>query len=167
MSLILCSTPRVDRLAELYVNDLQDPATRAVLDADDAVVLTASPEFMAKPWLLKYLRVPNDNVYGAKIGVRNDRRSTPRFTGSISGELPIGQAKVELLRQCPPCLAPGARLTGYGDHPTDVPFLEECSRGVLVYQPGHDLPMEQRGGCILEEAMPFEGPLEPTPKLPN
>ena len=39
-----------ESLAPLYLRDLQDPAASAVLTADEAVVLTASPEFMARPW---------------------------------------------------------------------------------------------------------------------
>lgn len=140
-----------EQLAALYVDDLQDPATSAVLDADEAVVLTASPEFMARPWLEQYLNVPSENVYGARIGVHNGR-----FTGRLTSSLPIGQAKVDLLQACPACVAPNAYLTGYGDHPTDVPFLEACARGVLV----HELPDEVRGGCEYEEARPFKGPLQ-------
>ena len=135
-----------EQLSELYVQDLQDPATSAVLDADEAVVLTASPEFMAKPWLNKYLGVPLQNVYGAQIGVRNGR-----FTG-ITGDLPIGQKKVDLLGICPACVAPGVTLTGYGDHPTDVPFLEACNRGVLV----HELPRDVAGSCCYEPATAFD-----------
>lgn len=135
-----------EQLSELYVADLQDPATSAVLDADEAVILTASPEFMAKPWLNKYLGVPTQNVYGARIGVRNGR-----FTG-FTGDLPIGQTKVELLEGCAACVAPGVSLTGYGDHPTDVPFLEACDRGVLV----HELPREVAGSCEYEPATAFD-----------
>ena len=53
---------------------------------------------------------------------------------------------------CAACTAPGVVLTGYGDHPTDVPFLEECSRGVLV----HELPREQAGTCCYEPATAFD-----------
>ena len=67
---------------------------------------------------------------GAVIGVRNGR-----FTG-ITGDLPIGDKKVELMNECPACVAPDVELTGYGDHPTDVPFLEAGSRGAPV----HELP---------------------------
>lgn len=152
---------RVDRaekiaaesLAPLYLRDLQDPAASAVLTADEAVVLTASPEFMARPWLGQYLQVAPTNVYGARIGVRNGR-----FTG-VTGDLPIGQKKVELLEACEACTAPGSQLTGYGDHPTDVPFLEACGRGVLV----HALPAEQAGSCEYVPARAFNvhtlGPL--------
>lgn len=135
-----------EQLAELYVGDLQDPAASAVLTADDAVVLTASPDFLARPWLERFLRVAPENVYGATIGVRNGR-----YTGRLTDELPIGQKKVELLNACPACIAPDASLTGYGDHPTDVPFLEACARGVLV----HQLPPEQAGSCVLVPARPF------------
>jgi phosphoserine phosphatase len=77
-----------EQLAELYVGDLQDPAASAVLTADDAVVLTASPDFLARPWLERFLRVAPENVYGATIGVRNGR-----YTGRLTDELPIGQKK--------------------------------------------------------------------------
>ena len=36
---------------------LQDPAASAVMNADDAIIITASPDFMARPWLEKYLKV--------------------------------------------------------------------------------------------------------------
>ena len=134
-------------LPKLYVSDLQDPATSAVLEADEAVVLTASPEFMARPWLGQYLGVPAANVYGAQIGVRNGR-----FTG-VTGDLPIGQKKVELLRACAACAeGEGVEVTGYGDHPTDVPFLEACGRGVLV----HELPPDVAGSCEYEPASTFD-----------
>ena len=58
---------------------------------------------------------------------------------------------MELLDACPACVAKGVELTGYGDHPTDVPFLERCDRGVLV----HQLPSEQVGTCDYEAATPF------------
>jgi len=135
-----------EKLAPLYVDDLQDPAASAVLAADEAVVLTASPDFLARPWLQQYLRVAPRNVYGARIGVRNGR-----FTG-VTGDLPIGQKKVELMNACPACVAPDAELTGYGDHPTDVAFLEECARGVLVLP----LPPEQAGTCVYEPATAFD-----------
>ena len=136
-----------EQLSALYVDDLQDPATSAVLDADEAVIITASPEFMAKPWLHQHLKVPLDNVYGAVIGVRNGR-----FTG-LTGELPIGQKKVELLEGCAACAkGPGVTLTGYGDHPTDVPFLEACDKGVLV----HELPADVAGSCEYQPATAFD-----------
>jgi len=146
------------RLTERYARDLQDPAASAILAADAAVVITASPEFMARPWLEKYLGVPAANVYGAVLEVVNGR-----FTGR-TGDLPIGQKKVDLMLSNTDCVADGAVTTGYGDHPTDVPFLEACSRGVLV----HQLPAEQSGACVFEPAMPFDvsklglEPLEPT-----
>ena len=140
-----------DQLAQLYIADLQDPATSAVLSADESVVLTASPEFMAKPWLGQYLGVKPSNVYGARIGIRNGR-----FTGLLTEGLPIGERKVTLLDASPTCQSAGkGALTGYGDHPTDVPFLEACSKGILV----HELPEEQRGTCVYEPAVPFTGSL--------
>jgi len=146
------------RLTERYARDLQDPAASAILAADAAVVITASPEFMARPWLEKYLGVPAANVYGAVLEVVNGR-----FTGR-TGDLPIGQKKVDLLLSNADCVADGAVTTGYGDHPTDVPFLEACNRGVLV----HPLPAEQSGACAFEPAQPFDlskldlEPSEPT-----
>lgn len=135
-----------DRLGQLYATDLQDPAASAVLDADDAVVLTASPEFMARPWLEQYLSVRPENVFGATLEVKNGR-----FTGK-TGDLPLGQKKVELLKACATCTAPGVSLTGYGDHPTDVPFLQACGRAVLV----EELPAAQSGGCEYDPARPME-----------
>lgn len=116
-----------DVLPERYVVDLQDPAASAVLAADDAVVITASPTFMARPWLQKYLDVPAANVYGAELVERNGR-----FTGATTS-LPIGEAKVDIFKaSC--AVEPGVTSIGYGDHPTDVPFLEACDSGVLVEQ---------------------------------
>ena len=135
-----------DSFTTLYAADLQDPAASAVLDADEAVVLTASPEFMARPWLERYLNVPPANVYGAKLAIANGR-----YTGLLADELPIGQKKVELLDACPACVGPSVALIGYGDHPTDVPFLERCDRGVLV----QELPSEQAGTCDYEAAKRF------------
>ena len=79
-----------EQLSALYVGDLQNPAASAVLDADDSVVLTASPEFMARPWLNKYLNVPVENIYGAKLEIG----ANGRFTGQLTDELPIGEKKV-------------------------------------------------------------------------
>jgi len=135
------------QLSEQYARDLQDPAASAVLAADAAVVITASPDFMARPWLEKYLNVPADNVYGAELEVGKNGR----FTGR-TGDLPIGQKKVELLQSSAVCVGDGVVTTGYGDHPTDVPFLEACSRGVLV----HALPEEEAGACDYEAASPFD-----------
>ena len=116
------------KLSDLYVRDLQDPAASAILEADDAVVITASPSFMAKPWLSKYLNVPPSNVYGADLVERNGR-----FTGSCT-TIPIGQVKVELFKDSV-ANAPGATSTGYGDHLTDVPFLLACDRARLAHHP--------------------------------
>lgn len=126
-----------DTLCEAYVRDLQDPAASAVLEADEAVILTASPTFMARPWLTKYMRVKSTNVYGAELEERNGR-----FTGR-TGDLPMGQKKVELFEANEACVAEGAATTGYGDHPTDVPFLQACSRGVLV----EELEAAESEGC--------------------
>merc|ERR1711871_1071537 len=59
---------RVDKAKQIaanlglrYARDLQDPAASAVLAAESAVVITASPTFMAQPWLEKYLGVPAAN----------------------------------------------------------------------------------------------------------
>ena len=57
-------------LVERYASDLQDPAASAVLEADEAVIITASPDFMARPWLERFLRVPAANVYGARLEER-------------------------------------------------------------------------------------------------
>ena len=74
---LLASIPLTQVAAEAlsprYAADLQDPAASAVLAADAAVVITASPTFMAKPWLEKYLGVPASNVYGADLLERNGR----------------------------------------------------------------------------------------------
>ena len=64
-------------LPERYVADLQDPAASALLTADDAVVITASPTFMARPWLEKYLGVASANVYGAELIERHGRCLPP------------------------------------------------------------------------------------------
>lgn len=40
----------------------------------------------------------------------------------------------------------GSRITGYGDHPTDVPFLRACDTGVLV----HELSGEEGPGGLME-----------------
>jgi phosphoserine phosphatase len=135
-----------EQMGQLYAADLQDPAASAVLDSDEAVILTASPTFMAKPWLQQYLGVPEENVYGAALEVKNGR-----FTGK-TGDLPLGQTKVDLLNQSPACTAPSVQLTGYGDHSSDVPFLRACSRGVLV----EELPEAQSAGCEYEPARPME-----------
>ena len=111
---------------------------------------------MAKPWLESYLHVPQGNVYGA---VLEERRG--RFTGA-TGELPIGQTKVELLRASS-AAADGATVTGYGDHHTDVPFLLACDRGILV----EELPRSQAAGCELEPARPFDKSRLPEPRLPS
>jgi phosphoserine phosphatase len=113
-----------DRLGERYANDLQDPAASAVLKADEAVVITASPDFMARPWLERFLGVPAANVFGAVLEERNGR-----FTGRTF-DIPIGEKKVELLKKSGK--GEGASTTGYGDHPTDLPFLQACDKGVLV-----------------------------------
>ncbi|KAL1529793.1 hypothetical protein AB1Y20_000726 [Prymnesium parvum] len=114
-----------DLLPPSYAADLQDPAATAVLSADAAVVITASPTFMARPWLQQYLGVPNSNVYGAELVEANGR-----FTG-MTADLPIGPKKVEILKSSCASL-PGVTSIGYGDHPTDVPFLEACDSGILV-----------------------------------
>mmetsp|Transcript_56656 Transcript_56656/g.148757 ORF Transcript_56656/g.148757 Transcript_56656/m.148757 type:complete len:224 (+) Transcript_56656:37-708(+) len=133
-----------DLLPELYVTDLQDPAASAVLAADDAVVITASPTFMARPWLKKYLDVPAANVYGAELSERNGR-----FTG-MTGTLPIGETKVDILKSsC--AVEPGVTSVGYGDHPTDVPFLEACDSGVLVEE-----MKEYPSGVTFAEPSPFD-----------
>jgi len=134
-----------DFLGEKYARDLQDPAASAVLAAESAVIITASPTFMARPWLEKYLAVPAANVYGAELAVRNGR-----FTGQLMGAIPIGEAKVELLKSS--VAASASSTVGYGDHPTDVPFLEACDRGVLV----HALPADQKGTCEYQPAAPFD-----------
>ena len=64
----------------------------------------------------------------------------------------FSEKKVELLEACEVCVRPGTVLTGYGDHPTDVPFLERCSTGVLV----EELPSEIRGSCMYEPAAAFD-----------
>ena len=133
-------------LAELYARDLQDPAASAILDASQSVVITASPSFMARPWLEKYLNVPAANVFGAELVERNGR-----FTGLLEGDIPIGETKVQLLKTS--VAADAATTTvGYGDHPTDVPFLEACDRGVLV----HELAPEVAGSCEYEPARSFD-----------
>lgn len=139
-------------LAKRYIADLQDPATSAILAADEKVVITASPEFMAKPWLEKHLGVPPANVFGAVLAEKNGR-----FTGS-TGDLPIGEKKVELLQRSPAAME-GVSTVGYGDHPTDLPFLQACNRGVIVHE-GVELPE----GIDFEPATPFDAGALPTAK---
>jgi len=137
------------QLSQQYVRDLQDPAASAVLAADTAVIITASPTFMAKPWLSKYLGVPADNVYGAELVEVNGR-----FTGFLTGDIPLGETKVELLKESSAAAAKreGGFTTGFGDHPTDVPFLRACDRGVLVAK----LSSADANGCEFEQASPFD-----------
>merc|ERR1712106_715269 len=65
------------------------------------------------------------------MGERNGR-----FTGRTF-DIPIGEKKVKLLAQSGK--SEGATTTGYGDHPTDIPFLRACDRGVLVQAEGHEM----------------------------
>ena len=58
----------------------------------------------------------------------------------LSGDIPIGETKVRLLKSSS-VASTAASTVGYGDHPTDVPFLEACDRGVLV----HELDAAQAG----------------------
>jgi len=109
-------------LAPKYVADLQDPAASAVLAADEAIIITASPDFMARPWLERYLGVKPSNVYGAVLEEKSSGRFT-RFTGRTM-QIPIGEAKAEILRNEPLCSAPGTTTVGYGDHPTDLQFMQ-------------------------------------------
>jgi len=134
-----------ERLSGRYVRDLQDPAASAVLAADAAVIITASPTFMARPWLSKYLGVPATNVYGADLVESNGR-----FTGFLTGDIPMGQTKVDLLKES--CAGSASFTTGFGDHHTDVPFLRACNRGVLVAK----LAEAEAVGCEYEAASPFD-----------
>uniref|UniRef100_A0A7S4BKE9 LNS2/PITP domain-containing protein n=1 Tax=Chrysotila carterae TaxID=13221 RepID=A0A7S4BKE9_CHRCT len=129
-------------LSERYVRDLQDPAASALLSADEAIVITASPTFMAAPWLGRFFKVPASNVRGAELESRNGR-----FTGRTAA-IPIGETKADILRAFD---LRGARTVGYGDHPTDVPFLRACDRGVLV----HEID-EMPDGIEMERARRFE-----------
>lgn len=115
-----------DHLGPRYAADLQDPAASAVLAADDAIVITASPTFLARPWLERYLRVRPENIFGAELEERNGR-----FTGRTS-RIPIGETKVEVLQSCSAAAGDAAETVGYGDHHSDLPFMKACSRGVLV-----------------------------------
>ena len=65
--------------------------------------------------------MPAENVYGAELTERNGR-----FTGFLSSAIPIGDTKVGLLKGSVAAAAPAT--VGFGDHPTDVPFLEACVR---------------------------------------
>lgn len=132
-------------LAPRYAADLQDPVASAVLAADDAIVITASPDFMARPWLERYLRVPPSQVYGAVLEER-----AGRFTGKTT-QIPIGEEKATLLASDPLATSAGVSTVGYGDHPTDVPFMKACDRAVLVH------PMEPMPpGVEYEPAQPFD-----------
>uniref|UniRef100_A0A7S2HLC1 Uncharacterized protein n=1 Tax=Haptolina brevifila TaxID=156173 RepID=A0A7S2HLC1_9EUKA len=141
-----------EQLSPQYVRDLQDPAASAVLGADAAVIITASPSFMARPWLRKYLGVPATNVYGAELVEINGR-----FTGFLTGDIPMGETKVDLLKES--CAAGAEFTTGFGDHHTDVPFLRACNRGVLVAK----LPESEAAGCEYVAAGPFDMAKLPSP----
>jgi len=129
-------------LSDRYVQDLQDPAASAVLDADEAIIITASPTFMARPWLSRFLGVSSSNVFGCSLEERNGR-----FTGR-SGRIPIGDTKADILREA---AIGDAETVGYGDHPTDLPFMQACTRGVLVHEL-EDLPE----GISFEAPTPFD-----------
>lgn len=77
---------------------------------------------------------PFASSYGADLVERNGR-----FTGALSGPIPIGQTKVDLLAAS--VAASAGMTTGYGDHPTDVPFLEACDRGVHASCPARRTPL--------------------------
>lgn len=51
-------------------------------------MITASPDFMARPWLEQYFGVRPENVHGARLEEKGGR-----FTG-LAGALPIGETKV-------------------------------------------------------------------------
>ena len=68
------------------------------------------------------------NVYGAVL-----EEAGGRFTGRTT-QIPIGAAKADILRSDPIASAAGVWTVGYGDHPTDLPFMQACSRAVLVHE---------------------------------
>jgi len=142
-----------EQLSARYARDLQDPAASAVLKADEAVVITASPEFMAKPWLERYLCVPGANVFGAVLEERGGR-----FTGKTF-DIPIGEKKAEILRESGKT-GDGTSSTGYGDHPTDMPMLQACDRGVLVHSCDFD---ELPKGIELVLPTPYPPTMLPEP----
>ena len=139
---VVCAMP-----AEEY--SAVEAAADALLAADDKVVITASPVFMARPWLERYLGVPAANVYGAELEQKNGR-----FTGKVLGEIPISEAKVDLLKSSV-AAADGVQSVGYGDHPTDVPFLLACDKGVLVHEPAQPIDPNFGDKLVYTPAAPF------------
>ena len=101
--------------------------------------------------------MPAANVYGATLEERNGR-----FTGRTF-DIPIGEKKVELLARSGK--SAGATTTGYGDHPTDIPFLRACDRGVLVQAEDHELKDERYPTDGLEVMRPVPFPTEKLYKL--
>ena len=94
---------------------------------------------MATPWLSRFLGIKPDAVDGATLETTRPRdpAAKARFTGRTL-RLPMGDVKADLFnaRKRPgaedPALLRDAKTVGYGDHPTDVPFLELCDEAVLV-----------------------------------
>ena len=44
---------------------------------------------------------------------------------------------------------------GYGDHPTDVPFLLACDKGVLVHEPAQPIDPNFGDKLVYTPAAPF------------
>ena len=58
----------------------------------------------------------------------------------------------------------GTSSTGYGDHPTDMPMLQACDRGVLVHSYDFD---ELPKGIELELPTPYPPTMLPEPPPPD
>ena len=93
--------------------------------------------------------MPAANVYGAELEQKNGR-----FTGKVLGEIPISEAKVDLLKSSV-AAADGVQSVGYGDHPTDVPFLLACDKGVLVHEPADPIDPNFGDKLVYTPAAPF------------
>lgn len=130
-------------------------ATRARLAAhreagERIVLLTGSADVIVAP-IARELGA--DTVLGITLETDRDARATGRITGIQT----IGEGKREALlaHLAAAGIAPAA-CSGYGDHESDLPFLDVCGTAFVVPgDPALERIAADRGWTLLEPAIPL------------
>lgn len=129
-------------LQKRWIGQSIDALERHKKAGHPVILLSGSADFILKP-IARHLKV--DITLAITLGIAGKAVCD----GEIIGIQTIGDGKREALAQCLYLLESDARLVGYGDHESDLPFLSFCDEAYVVFDNDKEVPLWAEGLSLL------------------
>lgn len=114
---------------DFYINEMREKFRAHAEKGDVTVLLSGSAEIIIQP-------IANDLGATTVIAIRLKELSDGTTDGGIAGIQTIGRGKALALQIFLDSLSWKPRLIGYGDHESDLPFLNMCDEAFVVTHNG-------------------------------